>query len=296
MEKRREHWYEREEVKKVTGDWVKENCKLTPREEELLELVYDRKLVRRDHLEIISESYRNAGDNRTILLNRAIKKLFKMMVIDKYHQKQDIGKGSIPATVAIDKAGSIILGKPHKRRIIQDKHSYKGVEYIKRRLPSNFRHINGVNQLEVDAIQICEKYDFHIDLWELEQPKTFSFNGEEITLIPDVLLLLNMQGKYFAIYIEYDTGSEGVREKEPKVIRDKIINYRRFKGSNLWYNEHWQINFSEPVFPLLLFVTEDKNRIVFFKEQADKLGIQSLAMHSNKFRVILEKLINTINN
>lgn len=296
MEKRREHWYERDEIKKVTGDWVKENCKLTKREEELLELVYERKLVRRDHLEIISESYRNAGVNRTNLLNRAIKKLFKLMVFDKYHQKQDIGKGSLPATVAIDKAGSIIIGKSHKRRIIQERQSHKGTDYIKRRLPSNFRHINGVNQLEVDTIELCEEYDCKLELWELEQSKTFNFNDEEITLIPDALMLLNVKGKSFVAYVEYDTGSEGLREKEPKVIRDKIINYRRFKLSEIWCNEQWQINFSEPIFPLLLFVTEDKNRVQFFKEQANKLGMQALSMHSSKYKLVLEKLINKINN
>jgi hypothetical protein len=99
----REGWFERNEIQKVTLDWVKTNCNLTTREEEVLQLVYDRKLVRRDHLEVISESYRNAGENRTILINRAIKKMYKKMCIDKIHEAQEIGKGSKPCIVSVDK-------------------------------------------------------------------------------------------------------------------------------------------------------------------------------------------------
>ena len=291
MERSREHWYEREEIKKITADWVKENCKLTSREKELLPIIHDRKLVRRDHLEIISDAYRNAGSNRTILLNRAIKKLFKMMILDKFHQRQEYGKGSFPATISIDRAGSLILGVPHKRRIIQDVSSFKGMDYVKRRLPANFRHINGVNQLEVDTILLCEQLGCMKLLWELEKPKSFKHNDSQIILIPDVLMVLDVGGRKLAAFIEYDTGSEGIREKEPKVLKDKILNYRKYRTSKLWEDEEWQRFFSAPTFPILLFVTDDEKRIEFFQHKADESKIKTISMHTTKYREVLKKLI-----
>lgn len=293
MERAREGWYEREEVKKVTLDWVESNCKLTEREKELLPIIYDRKLVRRDHLEIISPSYRKLK-NRTALLNRAIKKLYKQMVLDKVHEKQEIGKGSNPSIVSIDKAGAMILGKPFRKRIMHNKSKFKGDEFVTRRLPINHRHINGVNSLEVQTILFCEEYGYEIVLWELEQMKAFNYNNDRIVLIPDVLMLLKIHESYLVCFIEYDTGSEGLREKEPKVIEDKIIKYRRYKSSLLWENGEWQRYFDTVVFPVVLFVTEDSKRISFVNEKSKELGVQILALHSDKYSIVLERLINII--
>lgn len=293
MERTREGWYEREEIKKVTLDWVDGNCKLTQREKELLPLIYDRKLVRRDHLEIISPSYRKLK-NRTSLLNRAIKKLYKQMVLDKVHEKQEIGKGSNPAIVSIDKAGALILEKPFRKRIIHNKSKLKGEEYIVRRLPINYRHVNGVNSLEVQTILLCEEYGYELVMWELEQMRAFNYNNDRILLIPDVLMLLKINESYLVCFIEYDTGSEGLREKEPKVIEDKIIKYKRYKSSMLWENEEWQRYFSDRVFPVVLFATLDNKRINFVNERSKELGVQILALHSDNYRIVLERLIKII--
>lgn len=290
MNKKRESWYERNEVQKVTLDWTKTNCNLTTRERELLQLVYDRKLVRRDHLEIISESYRMAGDNRTILLNRAIKKLYKKMCLDKIHEIQEVGKGSKPCVVALDKAGSLLLDVPHKKRILQNRTHYKGKDYVIRSLPSNFQHVNGVNKMEVETILLSEEIDFNILKWQIEKPRKFTYSGEDIILIPDVLMILEIKGKHFVAFIEYDTGSEGLRQKEPAIIREKIVKYRKYRNSNLWLEEEWQKELNQPTYPIILFVTQDEKRIQFFNDKSKELKVRGLAMYHERYSDVLRQI------
>lgn len=294
MERNREGWYEREEVKKITADWVKLHCKLTDRERELLQLVYDRKLVRRDHLEIISPSYRKLGVSKTRLLNRAIKKMYKSMILDKVHEKQEVGKGNNPAIVSVDKAASMILGVPHRRRIIQKVSSHRGNEYVVRSLPSNAHHINGVNRIEVETILFCEENGYEMLDWQLEKPKIFNYNDERIVLIPDVLMVLGIEKKRLGVFVEYDTGSEGIREREPKVIKDKILKYKRYRTSNLWESEKWQKHFEANVFPLILFVTEDDKRIEFWNRKCKEYGVKSVAMYVDKYVDVLSKLVEVV--
>lgn len=287
----RKRWYEREEIKRATKDWVDLNCKLTVREEELLQLIYDRKLVRRDYLEIISPSYRTLGKNRSLILNRAINKLFKLNIIDKVHESMDIGKGNSPAIIAIDKCGSIILGVTHRKRIIHKYSEHGGKLYLKRELPINHRHINCVNKLEVETILLCEKHGYEILEWQLEKANSFTYMNEANILIPDVLLVIRAHDEKLPIYIEYDTGTEGIREKEPRAIKDKILKYKRFKLSNIWVNQEWQIHFDSPVFPLVLFVTEDEKRIDFFKRKSNEHSVKSLSIYHDKYSNVLKELI-----
>src|SRR5690606_39064057 len=106
---------------------------------------------------------------------------------------------------------------------------HNGDEFIVRRLPLNVRHINGVNEIEVKTILFCEENNYDIILWEIEQAKRFMHNDTEMYFIPDVVMLLKVNELYFPCFIEYDTGSEGLREKEPKVIEEKLIKYKRYK-------------------------------------------------------------------
>lgn len=296
MERTRESWYERVEIKRATKDWVDLNCKLTDRELELLKLIYDRKLVRRDYLEVISPSYRVLGDNRGVILNRAIKKLFKLNVIDKVHESADIGKGNTPAIISIDKCGSMILGKPHKRRIIHRFSEHNGKTYVKRELPINHRHVNCINRLEVETILLCEEYECEIVDWQLEKPNSFIYGNENNTLIPDVLLILRVGNKKIPIYIEYDTGTEGIREKEPKAIKDKILKYKRFKSSKIWITQDWQSHFEQPLFPIVLFITEDEKRIDFFKRKSNEYNVKSLSMYYDKYSSVMRGFIKAITN
>lgn len=274
-------WYEREEIQKVTLDWIKVNCKLTEREISLLEIVNARKLVKRDHLEIICEPYRHLGNNRTRLVNRAIKKLFTKMVLDKVHEKQDLGKGNAPCIVALDKGGSLILNIPHKRRISHRISKINDTIYVYRSLPSNYRHINGVNQLEVETILFCEETDNKIVRWDHEYGREFYYGSDKILLIPDVLAELTINNNKFVSYVEYDTGSENHRYSTNfPIIHDKLIKYKKYKSSNLWLDD-------SNYFPVLLFVTEDHKRIPYFNEKCKELGLQGFGIYSENYTKFL---------
>jgi len=282
--KKRASWNEREHVDRITLDWVKTNCRLTGREISLLQLVYDRKLVRRDHLEIISEQYRNTGDNRSILLNRAIRKMYRCMCLDKVHEKQEIGKGNSPCIVALDRAGSLLLNVSHRKRIAQRKVTHKGRTYVLRTLPLNYKHINGVNQIEVDTILSGNK----IVQWRHEIGIKFLYGDEEILVISDVLMELKVKEKSLFIFLEYDTGSEdmGNRNTFP-TIHDKLIKYRKYKNSQLWSENY-------PYFPIILLVTEDGNRIPYFNQKCKELGLQGFGVYHKNYVNFLRHLVNII--
>lgn len=250
--------------------------------------MYDRKLVRRDHLEIISPSYRNTGDNRTLLLNRAITKMFRCLCFDKIHERQEIGKGNTPSIVALDRAGSIILGVSHKRRIAHHTTIFKGQEYIERSLPSNYKHINGVNQIEVDTILFCDDSNFEIARWGLEISRNYTHNGEDVTFIPDVIAEIMIRGKKLLLFLEYDTGSEDLRNKaEFPTLYNKLVNYKRYYKSKIWGGEFER-------FPMILLVTEDDKRIPFFNKSCKELGLEGWGVYYEsyvKFLTHLAKLV-----
>lgn len=289
MSKKR--WYEREEIVKINHDWVRLNCKnITNREKELLRIVNERKLVRRDHLEIIHEGYRNAGSMRTNILNRSIKKLFEKMCLDKVHEEPEFMKGNLPAVLALDRAGAIIIGEKFRKRIKHTPKLVNNKKYFIRELPNNYPHIHGVNSLECETILLSEELGFNIIMWNLEQDnaKNVMYN-EEFRIIPDVLMLLRIGNKPFLSYIEYDTGMEDNRHKDKfPTIREKLERYRMFKLSSAWKDEKW----SKLGFPLLLFVTEDMGRIAFVNDKARLLGLKTIVMHTSEYRDKLRVLIN----
>lgn len=283
-------WYEREQVEKINSDWVKLNCKITRREKELLEIIKNRKMVRRDMLEIISPSYRNIGDNRTLVLNKSIRKLFVKNCIDKAHESKGFQSGNTPAILSLDRAGSMILGVKHKPRIKHVKSVVNGKPYTTRRLPANFRHINGVNQLEVDTILFCEEKGWDIVRWIHEKPQELHYGGEKVVVIPDIAMELKTNtepSKSFIAFIEFDTGSESIREKEPRIIRDKVIKYKKYKLSKLWENDF-------QVFPVLILVTEDEKRTAFFNRKCKENGLVGLGVYYENYKKFLERLTDMV--
>lgn len=280
----RRSWYEREEISKVTLDWVKSNCKPTTREIELLGIVKERKLVRRDHLEILVPSYRHLGENRTRLINRSIRKLFDNLCLDKVHEKQDLGKGNSPCIVALDRGGSLLLNLSHKRRIPHNKMLVNGQVEIRRSVPLTYRHANGVNQTEVDTILFCEQHGYEILEWNHEVGREFQFNNEKILMIPDVSIKLKIKNKIVNIFLEYDTGTEGIRSKKSfPVIHEKVLNYRRYKLSKLW-----EENFKS--FPMVFLVTEDEHRIPYFNQKCKDNGVQGYGIYYENYIKFLSRL------
>lgn len=240
-------------------------------------------MVRRDMLEIISPSYRNLGSSRTRLMNRSVNKLFTNMCLDKVHEKQEFTSGNTPAILSLDRAGSLILGIPHKQRIKHIKSIVNGQTRITRRLPANYRHIHGVNQLEVDTILFCEETGNEIVRWVHEKPQELHYGNEKVVVIPDVGLELKVRQKPFYAFIEYDTSSENSGYKEPPIIRDKVIKYKKYKLSRLWESEY-------PRFPFLIFVGEDEKRIEFWNRKCKENGLLGIGVYYENYRTFLERL------
>ena len=206
--------------------------------------------------------------------------------IDKTHEPQELGRGNKPCIVALDKAGSLMLKVAHKKRIAHKKYVINGKEYIMRTLPSNYRHINGVNQLEVDTILLCENINLNINEWKIEDNINFNYNNENIHLIPDVKVNLSSKEKNILIFIEYDTGSEDHRYKDhfPTIFK-KIQKYKRYKSSKIWESEF-------EYFPILLLVTEDDKRIPYFNKKCRELGLQGFGVYAENYQKFIEHLVN----
>lgn len=239
-------------------------------------------MVSRDLLEVMLPSYRNIS-NSTRVINRSIKKLFTNMFLDKVHEKQQLGKGNSPCIVSLDRAGAVLLGVPFRRRIIHNRKIIHGEEYIFRSLPSNYRHIHGVNRCEIDTILICEEVGGEIYEWAHEKPVELHYATEKVVVIPDVVIRLKFNTGQFCAFLEYDTGSEDIRCKEPKTIKEKILKYRKYKSSEIWKN-----NFSD--FPILLFVTEDAERINFFNNKCEENGILGIGIYYKNYKDVLRRM------
>jgi hypothetical protein len=205
------------------------------------------------------------------------------MCIDKVHEKQEMGKGNKPFIIALDRGGSILLRIPHKRRIPIRKEVVRGQERIFRSVPSFFRHVNGINQLEVDTILFCIEHGFEIIRWEHEIPREFHYD-DKVVVIPDVTASIRFGDKTFNTYIEYDTGSENIRHKDRfPLILEKVVKYRKYKISRLWEDE-------SPYFPVVLFVTEDERRIPYFNEKCEENKIRGVGVYHENYIEVLSHL------
>lgn len=287
----RKKWYERIEHARISEDWVRLHCKnVTDREKKLLEIIYERKLVRRDHLEILHPGYRDIP-RRTNVINRSIKKLYELMCLDKVHEQSEYMKGNLPAVLAIDKAGALLIGKPFKRRIKQVKKTVGQEQIVIRELPSNYPHIHGINKLEVIITEWALKHGFRFRWFlENENEKQFIFNGERVILIPDVFTIINAKGKIALFYIEYDTGKEDNRNKTTfPTIYEKLQKYYWYKLTGIWKKEWWAVKIKTD-FPMILFVTEDKGRIEYVKEKAKNFGLNLDAILESEFEFKLDRL------
>jgi hypothetical protein len=292
----RSGWYERIEYPRINEDWVKLHCKnITRRERELLRIINYRKLVRRDHLEILSPDYRTIS-MRTNVLNRSIKKLFEKSCIDKVHEEPEFMTGNLPAIVAVDRAGAIILGTNFKQRIKHIKRIINNETKIFREIPPNYPHLHGINKLEVDTTLWALERGYKFK-WYLEQnnKKTFSYNGEDIGLIPDVFLILNTNPRIFLFFLEYDTGTEDNRRaKTFPTLLEKMEKYQKYKAIGAWKDEWWAKKINAG-FPLVLFITDDDRRIDFIKERGSKIGLHVDAVYSSNYIKKLDSLT-TIHN
>lgn len=206
------------------------------------------------------------------------------MCLDKVHEKQELGKGNAPAILALERGGSILLDIPHRRRIPQQKMLVNGEVKIRRHVPSTYRHANGVNQVEVDTILFCEENGYELEFWEHEKHASFTYNNEEILVIPDVFYRLKINNKSIDFFLEFDCATEDrlSRRKLP-VIYNKIMNYKKYKYSNLWTNHSIS-------FPIILLVTHDSRRIPYFNVKCKENGIQGFGVFHENYTGFMKKI------
>lgn len=303
MGRLRKGWYERQEVSRINLDWVKMNCKnITTREMKLLEIVEKRKLIRRDHLELLHPDYRK-NKYSTNVLNRSLSKLFESHCIDKIHEQQELMKGNTPAIISLDRAGAILLNeqriinndevKPFKLRIKHYEKKIHGEIMTFRTLPTNFPHIHAVNELEIETRKLCGLYGCNRLFWYLEEEnlKKFKFNGEWVILKPDVFVIIIHNDKPILFFIEYDTGSEDFRYKTNfPTLKKKLEKYYHYKLTGIWTKEKWA-KIIDTDFPLLLFVTEDKKRIKYLRDKGVEFRLDIEVLLKNDYNKLLSYII-----
>lgn len=228
--------YERTEVKQITKQWVMENCKnITERDKGLLRLLSDnkRKLLRRDQIEQLYPEF--ASTDR---LNKRIKTLFQMHVLDKIYPPVGIGEGSSKQHICLDRAGIILMElQKYIKPISIDTNG-------NRSLPLGWGHKVAINDYEC----LIRSLGAEIVTYEVEQ----FYNYNDCKIIPDITCLIRCNGKGYLFFIEVDLGTEDI-----PYIKSKIDSYTDFYRSRAWINTPWAKLFKIPTFPRILLFTQN---------------------------------------
>lgn len=233
--------YERPEVKQVTKQWVRENCKnITERDMGLLRLLQTRRLLRRDQIQKLYPEF--ASTDR---LNKRIKTLYNLHVVDKVYPPVGLYQGSSQQHICLDRAGIILLGlEKYNKPISTDSHGGK-------HLPLGWEHRVLINEYECRLRSFAESIGASILDYKVEE----SWKYSDTRLIPDIFCLIKYNGKGFPLIIEVDLGTEDI-----PYIKNKIDNYHKYYMSKEWMSLDWSSRFKNPSFPRILFVTEDKGK------------------------------------
>lgn len=235
----------REEVKQVSKQWVHENCKnITTRDMGLLKTLFNnrRRLLRRDQVEVLYPRF--ASTDR---LNKRLKALYNLHIIDRIYPVMGAGKGSSKQHICLDKAGMILLElEKYNKPIITNSAGDKA-------LFSGWEHKIRINDYECILTQLTQEYDIKILSYVVEEP--VQFRGTKI--IPDITCLLSYNGKGYLFFIEVDMGTEDLG-----VVKNKLDNYVEYYLSKAWIKEEWNSKFKEPKFPRIMFYTNESAKRV----------------------------------
>lgn len=230
--------YERPEVKQITKLWVKEYCKhVTERDMGLLQLLPERKLLRRNQIEILYPKF--ASTDR---LNKRLRKLYELHVIDRIFPRVGPGEGSSQQYICLDRAGIILLGiERYNKPITTDVLGNKA-------LPLGWEHRVLINDYECHLVQLMHELGGSILAYESERPHSF---GDTI-LIPDIFCLFKISKRGFMFFIEVDLGTEDI----PR-LKHKLDLYTQYYLSKSWLQHDWAHIFHIPTFPRVLLFTEE---------------------------------------
>lgn len=230
--------YYRPEVKQITKQWVRENCKnLTERDMGLLKVIHQHRIIRRDQLQVLYPEFPS-----TDFLNKRLKMLYQKHLIDRIYPAVGLGKGSPKQHLCIDRAGAIVLEIEKFNKPIQtDADGLKS-------LPLGWEHRMMVNDYKCAIVESCKKVGAQLKMCTIEKP--YLFNDTKI--IPDITCLIIHKGKGYTFFIEVDLGTE-----DTAYIKRKVDNYKDYYLSKRWHTEKWAQVFKTPTFPQVLFFTEN---------------------------------------
>lgn len=232
--------YDRQQVKQITQQWVKENCRnITERDMGLLHLLYQnkRRLLRRDQVQRLYPKF--ASTNR---LNTRLTTLFKMHIIDKAYPQVPLGQGTSQQHICLDRAGLILLGvDSYSKPINVD-------EFGTRSLYFGWEHKVMLNEYECNIRQFIGDIGAKIVEYDVEESNPY--NDTEI--IPDIFMMIIHNKIGYVMFIEADMGTENV-----PAIKKKIERYNAYALSRAWLNRSWTKRFTKPPFPRVIFLTEE---------------------------------------
>ncbi|AGY47006.1 plasmid replication-relaxation protein [Bacillus phage CampHawk] len=231
--------YSRPEVKQVSKQWVRENCKnVTERDKGLIRLLIDnnRRILRRDQIEVLYPEFPSSD-----YLNKRLKLLYDKHVIDRIYPAVEPGKGSSKQHICLDRAGSILLGLENYSKPISTKNGVKS-------LPLGWEHKVKLNDYECLIKKTVSELGGKVLLYQTEKALTFG----DTKIIPDIFFLISCNKKGYMYFVEVDLGTEDL-----PYVKKKIDSYMKYYASKAWIREKWAGVFGSPVFPRVLFLTEE---------------------------------------
>jgi hypothetical protein len=220
---------------------------ITNRDKELLNLLISnkRRLLRRDQIQRLYTGF--ASTDR---LNKRLKMLFQKHIIDRIYPTLGPGQGSSKQYICLDRGGYGIIGiEKYNKPIFLDSQG-------NRCLFSGWRHKVELNECECQLLELMKNIDGSILYYEVEESYEYhNIEGETKKIIPDIICILKVQGKGFLLAIEVDMGTEDIPS-----IKSKIDAYKHWHLSKTWVTTSWSKKFKNPVFPRMVFITDDNIR------------------------------------
>lgn len=268
--------YNRPEIKQITKQWVKENVKnITERDMGLLNLLYEnkRRLLRRDQIQKLYPMFESVS-----VLNRRLRKLYEIYVIDRYYPKVGNGQGSSQQHICLDRAGLILLEIDKYNKPINCDNNGNKILFL------GWEHKVLLNEYECIIRTIVNDISGNILFYKVEENISFL----DTQFVPDIFLMIEHLGKGYLFFVEVDLGTEDI-----PYIKRKIKLYKDYYLSKSWIVEDWAKLFSVPTFPKVLFFTNDGRykRIETLQNYVSELSIRFHFGFHSEFEGVLGKYL-----
>ena len=259
---------ERPLLGRLTEEYLEEVRRhLTTRDYEILKLLAHYPVMNSEHLRILCPGTEKLPPFYTLAkgqqrLNDRLRVLFDYHLIHKESPILGPGEGSSKQYCWLDRGGIRLLGLNQDHR---------------NTLPAHYLH----SSLILDLIS-----QFHL----LARNKTiqllylqFEEHQQTWRLIPDLTVLYRQGDRGFLYFIEVDRS-----EKKERDELEKIRSYRQWQTSALWVKEAWAAHLPKKVFPVLLYVFEErksyKRRQTLFLNTAKEEGLSMKAYTLSEFK------------